>query len=306
MQDVEKTEIQRDEREGRNRRRSKQSPFYRLAIIISVIIVGYAICCTFLFNIGPVEIEEDTMYTVQEIMEAADIHTGDNLVRLDTDKVVSNIKKKCVCVETVTVKKHYPDTVTIYVTRGEAALNIVDESGALQVTTSGRIIESSAEYNADLPIVTGFQPKTRNAGDQLTSKAEGKDEVFLTLAKQVAKESEYPITAIDMTDRYNIVLTLDNRIEFNMGNVSNLEYKLELARTVMADLSAEKEGYMDMVGNNQISFRDKDAVAAQTTAVVTTALTDEYGAEVETDEDGNYITEESEETTTETTTETVG
>lgn len=42
-----------------------------------------------------------------------------------------------------------------------------------------------------------------------------------------------------------------------MGNSNDISYKLDLAATVLNDLSGDKEGYMTMIGSNQISFRDK-------------------------------------------------
>ena len=64
-----------------------------------------------------------------------------------------------------------------------------------------------------------------------------------------------------MKDKYSIQVNFDNRINFDMGNANDIKYKLELAESVLADLSKDKEGYMMMVGNNQISFRNKSDVA---------------------------------------------
>ena len=81
-----------------------------------------------------------------------------------------------------------------------------------------------------------------------------------------------PITSIDMSDKYNIVVTFDERIEFSMGNWNEFSYKITLAEAVIARLGTDKEGYLTMIGNNQCSFRDRASVdlANQVHAAMTT------------------------------------
>ena len=62
-----------------------------------------------------------------------------------------------------------------------------------------------------------------------------------------------------MTDKYDIKVNYDNRINFELGNSNDVTYKLKLAETVFNDLGDDKKGTMEMIGSNQISFRSDTA-----------------------------------------------
>ena len=60
-----------------------------------------------------------------------------------------------------------------------------------------------------------------------------------------------------MTDFKDIMVNFDNRIIFDMGNWSEIDYKISFAEQIIAEQPADKEGYLVMVGSNQCSFRNK-------------------------------------------------
>ena len=60
MQDVEKTEIQRDTSARRKRRRNRMRPLYGLLVSALVIGVGVALSMTVFFNIDTIEIDGDS------------------------------------------------------------------------------------------------------------------------------------------------------------------------------------------------------------------------------------------------------
>lgn len=294
MQDVEKTEIQRDTSTRRMRRRNRLRPIYGLLVAALVIGVGIALSMTLFFNIQTIEISGDApQYTAEEIAQASGVHTGDNMMRLNRADVEQHILDRLVFVDDVTIKKQFPDVLVISVTPSQAAFNVVDDSGTLQVSATGKILKNGPDTDATLPVITGFEPAVRDPGQMLASKDSQKDQIFQTLTSQMAKGLSFPITQMNLKDKYDLVITFDNRVDFSLGNWSEMDYKITLAETVLAQLSTDKVGYLTMVGDHQCSYRDKEDVAKQTTA----AITDENGGAVsETDEDGNPIS-----TTTETT-----
>ena len=278
MQDVEKTEIQRNTNARRKRRRNRMRPLYSLLVFVLVVGVGVALCMTVFFNIETIEIAgESSEYTAEEIAQASGVHTGDNLMRLHSDEVEQSVLDRLIFVDSVTVEKEFPNLLRITVTPSVAAYNLVDDSGTLQVSAAGKILKNSPETDDSLPTIIGFEPSTREAGAMLTSKDNQKDSIFETLAGLIAGGLEYPITKIDLTDKYDIVLTFADRIEFSLGNWSELEYKITMAETVLGELSEDKVGYLTMIGDHQCAYRDKDAVEQQTTPAAVTTVTDENG-----------------------------
>ena len=73
-----------------------------------------------------------------------------------------------------------------------------------------------------------------------------------------------------MTNEYDIIVTYRNGVIFKMGNWSDVEYKLDLARTVMEDENIKgKKGYLQMIGKNQCSFRssgENEIIISETTS----------------------------------------
>lgn len=299
MQDVEKTEIQSQASSKRRRRRNRMRPLYGLLVTALVIGVGVSLSMTVFFNIQTIEIAGDApQYTTEDVANASGVHTGDNMMRLNSNQVKENILARMVFVDSVSIQKKFPDTLVITVMPSEAAFNVTDSSGTLQVSAAGKILKSSPDADPALPTITGFEISVREPGQQLESKDSQKDKIFQTIASRVSKGLDCPVTGVDLTDKYNISLTFDNRVVFSLGNWSDMDYKITLAETVLGQLSPEKVGYLTMVGDHQCSYRDKDAVEQQTTAPLQTTATDENGNPVaETDENGVPIT-----TTTETTT----
>lgn len=92
-----------------------------------------------IFNIDTIEIDGDAPdYTAEEIAQASGVHTGDNMMRLKRADVQKNILDRLVFVDSVTVKKEFPSVLVISVTPSKAALNLVDDSGTLQVSAAGK------------------------------------------------------------------------------------------------------------------------------------------------------------------------
>ena len=60
-----------------------------------------------------------------------------------------------------------------------------------------------------------------------------------------------------MTDFNDIMVNFDNRIIFDMGNWSEINYKISFAEQIISEQPADKEGYLVMVGTNQCAFRNQ-------------------------------------------------
>ena len=171
MQDVEKTEIQRNTSAKRMRRRNRLRPLYFLVVAVLVAGVGIALSMTAFFNIATIEVggNKPKQYNEDEIAHASGVHTGDNMMRLNKEEVAQNILDSLVFVEDVQVEKKFPDVLVITVSASHSAFNVVDDSGTLQVSAAGKILKNSPDADSSLPTITGYEAATREAGQKLTS-----------------------------------------------------------------------------------------------------------------------------------------
>lgn len=284
MQDVKKTDMKPETNVKRVRRRNRWLPLYIVIVLVLTAGVGVALSTTVFFNVETIIVTgEAQQYSVTDIVKSADVCTGDNLLKLDTDKVADRIynDESLIYIERVDVKKKFPDELVINVEKCRESYNIVYDNGILLTSATGKIISNSMEAAEGLPIFYGYLPAELSMGKKLVSQDEQKDKIFYLFTKIMSRELSSPITSVDMTDKYDIRVCFDDRIIFDLGNWNELEYKITLAETVIDRLGIDKEGYLTMVGNNQCSFRDSSAVEdlepikpVETPSVETTATTE--------------------------------
>lgn len=267
MQDVEKTNIKQGANAKRIRRRNRWLPLYVAVVLILTVGIGLTLSITVFFNVETIVVTgEAQQYTVEQIVRAANVYSGDNLVKLNTEEVEQKIYENpdLIYIESVKVRKQFPDVLVIDVQKCRESYNIVYDGGILLTSATGKIISNSGEAGTNLPTFYGYLPSITTVGQKVESTDAQKDKIFSLFASIIGKELSCPITSVDMSDKYDIRVCFDNRIVFDLGNWNELEYKITLAETVIPRLGTNKSGYLIMVGNHQCAFRDAAMVGTQT------------------------------------------
>lgn len=287
MKDVEKISVERQNSRKRIRRRNRMMNVYGLVVILLVITAAVTISYTFLFNVDKIKVSgESDMYTAEDIVNASGIRKGDNLLRMKSEESEQAILDKLLYVETAEISKKFPTSVEINVTRCIPAFNVQYEDGTLLISKKGKILADNSYITDKLPVIYGYDPADVTPGRPLGSKNEHKGEAFEEIISAFTGNIDYKISSVDMSDEFSIIVNYENGTVFKMGTWSEVEYKLNLAKTVMEDESIRgKKGYLTMVGSNQISFRDNDKPADVPGIVEPTKPP-------ATDENGNPINEE--------------
>lgn len=283
MNDVEKTNIERQNSGKRMRRRKRMMSVYTAVVILLVAVVGVTMCFTFLFNIDEIVVSgESVTYSPAEIVESSGIRAGDNLLRLDCEKAEQKILDERLYVETAEVHRDFPSTLRINVTRCIPAYNIQYANGVLLVSRKGKILADNNFYTdtENIPVIYGFEPADTTPGRPLVSSNDNKNEVFKQFISRFDHDDNTTISSVDITNEYAITVSYRSGLIFKMGNWSDVEYKLDLAQATMEDEAVKgKKGTLMMVGSKQCSFRPSGEADE---AVTTTVVTDENGKPVTT------------------------
>lgn len=312
MNDIEKTNIERKNSGKRMRRRKRMMNIYALVVFVLVATGAVTASLTFLFTVDKIVISgESETYTYMEIIDASGISAGDNLIRLNAHAAEQRILDSLLYVETADIKKDYPSTLKIYVTRCIPAFNVPYEKGVLLVSRKGKILANNDYFNDDYPIIYGYEPNTFTPGQMVSADNTNKNEAFKALVSRFSKDEgtdsmSRSIANIDMSDEYNIVVNYRTGMVFQMGNWNDVEYKLNLAASVMEEDTVKgKKGILRMIGSNQCSFRSSGeadivptpiqastdtttAVESTTAETVTTAVPETTTAETENDWSAGY------------------
>jgi len=281
MKDVEKTSVERQNSRKRIRRRKRKMNIYGLVVLLLALTAGVTISYTFLFNINEIRVSgQSDMYSAEEIVEASGIKKGDNLLRLDCEKSAQKILDDLLYVETAKVDRDFPSSLNITVSKCVPAFNVNYGDGTLLVSKKGKILADNGFITDGLPIIYGFDPADHTPGKVATSDNEHKKDAFFELISSMAAKDDDSILTVDMSDEYAIIVNYKNGMIFKMGNWKDVEYKLNLAETVMQDETVKgKKGYLTMIGTKQCSFRTSDGPVIVPGAVepTTAPMTDEYG-----------------------------
>ncbi len=281
MRDIEKTSMQKETSSKRNRRRKRGRMLYASLVVILAVGIITTLSMTVLFNIREIQVTGDAQnYTAEQIVEATGVSVGDNLVRLDVEAAEQLGFDQLIHIESIDIHRQFPSTLVIEVKRCVPTYNVTYEFGTLVLSESGRILENAMEPREGLIDITGYTPLETAPGKHITAESERDDKIFDAFRELFeTRELSVPIVAVDMTNKNNIIVNFDHRIEFDMGNWNEIDYKITFAEEVIAKQSPDKEGYLTMIGNNQCSFRSKSDVEAsqQTTEPSTEAATDALG-----------------------------
>ena len=281
MKDVVKTNVERKNSRKRIRRRKRMMNVYGLVVILLVLTAGITISYTFLFNIDEIRVSgESDMYSAEEIVAASGIKEGDNLLRLDTKESEQRILDELLYVETAKVDRDFPSSLEITVSRCIPAFNVNYGEGTLLVSKKGKILADNGFITDGLPIIYGYDPSVKKAGKPIQSSNEHKDDAFTAIISTIVSKNDDKIATVDMSDEHSIIVNYKNGMIFKMGNWNDVEYKLNLAETVMDDETVKgKKGYLTMIGSNQCSFRTTDGPAISVGKVepTTEPMTDMYG-----------------------------
>ncbi|MCR4645897.1 MAG: FtsQ-type POTRA domain-containing protein [Oscillospiraceae bacterium] len=258
MIDVEKSNMQHETNARRNRRRKRGLSLYVLAVLVLALGTIITLSLTVFFNIKTIRVTGCAEYNAEDIVKASGIEIGDNLVRLNRKYTEQRALDSLILVESVKVHKQFPNTVEIEVQKCTPAYNVSYEFGTLIVSEHGRILESSMDPAPGLVHIVGYDPKVDTPGKQIEAKEERMDKVFGAFRDLIYEGSlGVPIVEVDMSDFNDIMVDFDNRIKFDMGNWSEITYKISFAEQIIASQPADKEGYLIMIGRNQCSFRNK-------------------------------------------------
>ncbi|MBR1561925.1 MAG: FtsQ-type POTRA domain-containing protein [Ruminococcus sp.] len=215
-------------------------------IVLAIILIA---CLVFFFNIETIQIEGVTLYGDEQIQIVGGVQSGQNLIRLDTDVVEERLKNNLVYIEDVKVQQKLPSTLVITCTEAEKAVDIEDGDSYYVISSSGRVLEQSAKPTGRIPVIKGFELKSKTPGEELASKDSLKTDILSQLLAGIQDNHYKRITNIDMSDRSDIKILYDERIEIRLGSSVDIESKLTQIKAV---IDRQREDYEGTVIYNSI------------------------------------------------------
>ena len=213
-----------------------------------------------LFRITSVEVAGSSRYSQEEIIAASGIKTGDNLFLTRTGDASEKIIKALPYLGTAKVTRKFPTTIRIEVAEEAVWGAVQDGDHYLILGASGKVLELSSTLPEGCTELRGLTVNGANVG----SAAEFSDDQ-LKLMKEVLEAVSASgldkVTAVDFSKPARILIIYDGRVTVNLGEPSDLSYKLSFAVKLLQENIEETEsGTLDMsvVSDTNKAYFDPD------------------------------------------------
>lgn len=211
----------------RRKRHKKNYILYYILLGIILVITGVTLSFTVFFNIGEITVEGNGSLSAQAIAEASGIKIGDNLLRINTDRAVKSILTQNINIDTVTVKRKFPNRLDIQVELSKTSAVLLFNGQYYSLSQGGRVIKMDSVNSDGGIVVVGSDLTGVKLGDRLENSDANKLDVLQEVLTAIRENSlEENIGYIDLTDIAILKLYYDDRVEMKFGGVTDLGYEL--------------------------------------------------------------------------------
>ena len=228
-------------------------------IVFFLVIVTTIFVMSIFFRITNIQVEGNTHYTDEEIIQAIDIEEGDNLFFFDRFSALSRVFAKLPYVEEVSVERSLPNKVIITVTESQALAYIALGDEMWSIDHSCKVLGKATEEElADMISIEGISPGTLFIGETMLT--EDNDTELVEYLAQVlyqleARDLYQQVESIDFSDKYNVVFSLGDKYTVKLGGPGDTEYKFGMLVSVMSQLLEGDIGIIDVSDGSTAHFR---------------------------------------------------
>lgn len=193
--------------------------------------------------------EGETHYDISELISASDIRTGDRLYKINDKAAVASMVRECPYLKTVKIKKKFPNTVCFvveeqepgwYVQVGKDFYGLDFDMKVLLETYIEEDFVDRGLTKLTLPeietVIVGELPSFASDDEQLMKETLKIVDSFRT------HEIKERLTGLDISNRFEIKLEIDNSYEVYFGDMTSFEIKMKALIMVLSE-SAEKYGF---------------------------------------------------------------
>lgn len=260
-------------REGKKKekpRRGRAGPVY-VGLMGLLAVVCIVLACTVFFRVESIETEGIARYSREEILDAAGVEIGANLILTPSDQVEGRVLKSLPYVDTIEVKKRFPTTLRLEIAEAKPVAVIsgamliqpneeqqrenmeptIEPTGELWILDAkGKLLEQIDETGAAEYIqVTGLLAMNPVQGQsiEVQSGDQGRLNGLLGLLQALERYNmTEQITAIDATLGTEIAMVYEGRVTVKMLNTTDFDRKMRAFKMVSALLYEYDRGVLNM------------------------------------------------------------
>ncbi len=233
----------------RNRKRKKRNALFApvaFLIICAALVFGLSV----FFRVSTIEVEGNSLYTSEEIIEASGIEQGDNLFFINRFSAISRIFSKLPYVEKAVINRSLPNRLVIVVNESQAIACVSAEDGTWAIDRGCKLLSKvSGDELRGLIRIEGLTPIAPEAG-QIIAPGEAESpkvnylSAILTQIDTLGLRDR--ITYIDISGIANPYFDYLGRFTVKLGSFENTEYKFQCLLSAVEALSDGDRGTLDL------------------------------------------------------------
>ncbi len=237
------------------RKRARRKVFY-VFLLSFVSLVFLAVCVAVFLNVEEFKVNGSERYSAEQIIELVSIEKGDNIFSFKASEIEEDIKQNLPYVNSVEIKRDLPTTVEI---------NIVEETPFYATNIAGsryiispylKVLEKTDDKEAYSEITELSLNNVRRClvGNQVEFVDSRTLDAVLTLYESFeANYIKEKIRSVDIRSRFDIYINYDNRFEVYLGDIENLDIKIQFLVGIIGELDENSKGTIDVSNHQEAS-----------------------------------------------------
>ncbi len=222
--------------------------FLTVFTLLCMVAVTAFLCIFLLFKIKTIEVTGDVVYEPSAVIDVCGYEVGDNLVLLSTGKQEKDLEEQLPYVEQAEIIRHFPSTLEIHITAAQEMACVASGSQWFAVSGSGKILEEKTGPDDTAMQVTGLDFTDPQIGSQFQAQDQEHQDAFQTILSTLADLGAVgEFTSLDLTDLYNITMSYQGRVTFELGSTVGLDSKIQSGyRLVTEQMEPNDIGTLDL------------------------------------------------------------
>ena len=271
QQGLSRDEVRSINKKKMRRKRKIQKAFLSIVLAIAVLCVGVVLVFSLFFKINTVTVTGEAVYSQKQIVEKSGIIVGENLFRIDEEKVSQLLSKELPYIKNATIKRELPDTIIIEVEATKGVACIENNKSYIILDDTGKVLDKAqAKLKEPLPIIKNVTVKNVEEGSIIELSNKKRNDTLPQILSAIENTDLDSLTEINLNNVNDIKIKYDNRITLKIGNVTNIEKKLARGKKAIEnenEINAYAEGTLDLKTDPYAFFK---AGVEETTAPATT------------------------------------
>lgn len=237
-------------------------------LTVTAVVVALVVGMSVFFKVKTITVAGAETYSPWAVREASGIEEGDNLLTFSRARANAQIRAALPYVEKSRIGIKLPDTVIIYIEELDIAyaiksgngdwwlmnangrvVDLIDSSTAESYTQIYGVALESPKPGEDAVAVEDIPTETDESGEYIPVTVTGAQRLYSALQILKALEANDIVgeaASVDVSRLDDIILWYGSRYQVNLGDSSNMEYKITCMNDAILKMSEYDSGILDI------------------------------------------------------------